>query len=85
MLSDYHDWDLDLACLCVDGLASVTHCGDLRFLQGQPVSLPHVRVYLKYKHGDHALGSHNDHVRICYRTMYYGRAQIHRNEVELFH
>lgn len=64
---------------------SCSHRGDGGLLQGQAVSLPHVRVYLEHKHGDHALGGHDDHVGICYRAMHYGRAQIHWDEVELSH
>lgn len=67
------------------GLLGETHRGDLRLLQGQPVGLPHVRVHLQHKHGDHALGGHDDHVGIRYGTVDDGRAQIHWDEVELFH
>lgn len=67
------------------GLPGETHCGDLRLLQGQPVGLPHVRVHLQHKHGDHALGGHDDHVRIRHGAVDDGGAQIHGDEVELLH
>ncbi len=63
--------------------AGFTHSSDLWFLQGQPVCLSHVCVSLQHKHGDYALCSHDDHVRISHRAMHYGSAQVHRDEVEL--
>ncbi len=58
---------------------------DLWFLQCQAVALPHVRVALQHKHGDHSLSCHDDHVWICHRAVHYGSAQVHRDKVELCH
>lgn len=45
--------------------------------------LPHVRVDLQHEHGDHSLGGHDHHIRVGHGAMHYGRAQVHRDEVEL--
>ena len=58
---------------------------NLRLLQSQSVGLPHIRVSLQRKHGDHAFGRHDDHIGVSHGALHYGRAQIHRDEVELVH
>lgn len=63
----------------------VTHAGNLWFLQCQSVHLPHVRVRLQHKHGDHSLSSHDNHIWVSHRAMHYGRTQVHGDEVELSH
>lgn len=66
-------------------IAHCTHGGNLWFLQGQSVRFPHVGVAFQHKHGDHALSRHDNHVGVGNSAMHDGRAQIHGDEVELFH
>lgn len=45
--------------------------------------LAHVGVGLQHKHGDHALGRHDDHVGVGHGAVHDGRAQVDGDEVQL--
>lgn len=62
-----------------------TYVVQRRLVQCQAVVTAPIRVALEQKHGDMALGTHDDHVGVSHRTLHDGGAQVHRDEVQLIH
>lgn len=64
---------------------AATHVVQLGLLQGEAVRPAPVGVALQHEHRDLALGAHDHHVGVGHRAVHNGRAQVHRDEVQLVH